>query len=237
MGFALSHGSAWIFAVFAALGLGLALPYLVVAAAPALATALPRPGPWMVVLRRVLGFALATTAVWLASVLATEAGTTAAAALGGLMIVAVGLLYLRHRLAGRPRARRRGGPGGGRPARLPGSRPWGPESAAAEPRAEAFWVPFAEGDIAGLIALGKVVFVDVTAEWCITCQINKTLVLYRGEVSRRLGGDGVVAMQADWTPPRRGHSRATSPASAVTAFPSTPFTAPAPGAASRCPNC
>ena len=210
VGFALSHGSAWIFAVFAALGLGLALPYLVVAAAPALATALPRPGPWMVVLRRVLGFALAATAVWLASVLATEAGTTAAAALGGLMIVAVGLLYLRHRLAGRPR--RAVVAGLAAVALLaflvPGR--WGPESAApaaAEPRAEAFWVPFDEGDIAGLIALGKVVFVDVTAEWCITCQINKTLVLYRGEVSRRLGGDGVVAMQADWTHPDAAISR------------------------------
>jgi suppressor for copper-sensitivity B len=52
-----------------------------------------------------------------------------------------------------------------------------------------------------------VVFVDVTAEWCITCQLNKTLVLHQGEVARRLGGDGVVAMQADWTHPDAAISR------------------------------
>ena len=69
------------------------------------------------------------------------------------------------------------------------------------------------------------VFVDVTAEWCITCQINKTLVLYRGEVSRRLGGDGVVAMQADWTHPDAAISRYLAGFGRY-GFPSTPFTAP-----------
>ena len=205
VGFALSHGPGQIFAVFAALGIGLALPYLVVAAAPGLATALPRPGPWMVVLRRVLGFALAATAVWLTSVLAVEAGATAAAAVAGLMIVAVGLLYLRHRLAGRPRRAVVAGlaaitltafvvPG------LSGPAP-------TDLKAEALWVAFDEGAIAGQIARGKVVFVDVTAEWCITCQANKALVLYQGEVARRLGGAGVVAMQADWTHPDAAISR------------------------------
>ena len=211
VGFALSHGPGQIFAVFAALGVGLALPYLVVAAAPALATALPRPGPWMVVLRRILGFALAATAAWLTSVLAVEAGATAAAAVAGLMILAVGLLYLRHRLAGRPRRAVAAGLAAiallafvipGRSGSFPTGRA-GP----ADLKAEALWVSFDEGAIASQIARGKVVFVDVTAEWCITCQVNKTLVLYRGEVARRLGGDGVVAMQADWTHPDEAISR------------------------------
>ena len=208
VGFALSHGPGQIFAVFAALGVGLALPYLVVAAAPGLATALPRPGPWMVVLRRVLGFALAATAVWLTSVLAVEAGATAAAAVAGLMIVAVGLLYLRHRLAGRPRRAIVAGlvaialfafvvPG------LSGSFPAAP----VDLKAKAPWVSFDESAIADQVSRGKVVFVDVTAEWCITCQVNKTLVLDQGEVARRLGGDGVVAMQANWTHPDEAISR------------------------------
>ena len=205
VGFALSHGPGQIFAVFAALGIGLALPYLVVAAAPALATALPRPGPWMVVLRRVLGFALAATAVWLTSVLAVEAGATAAAAVAGLMIVAVGLLYLRHRLAGRPR--RAVVAGLAVVALLAFLVPVRSGPVPADLKAEALWVPFDEGAIAGQVARGKVVFVDVTAEWCITCQVNKALVLYQGEVARRLGGDGVVAMQADWTHPDEAISR------------------------------
>ncbi|MBL6928558.1 MAG: hypothetical protein ISR44_05250 [Rhodospirillales bacterium] len=70
VGFALSRGPAEILWVFAALGVGLALPYLAVAAVPVLATRLPRPGPWMVRLRQVLGFALAATAVWLITVIA-----------------------------------------------------------------------------------------------------------------------------------------------------------------------
>ena len=205
VGFALSHGPGQIFAVFAALGIGLALPYLVVAAAPGLATALPRPGPWMVVLRRVLGFALAATAVWLTSVLAVEAGATAAAAIAGLMIAAVGLLYLRHRLAGH--ARRTVVAGLAAIALIAFVVPGLSGPAPTDLKAEALWVAFDEGAIAGQVARGKVVFVDVTAEWCITCQINKTLVLYRGEVARRLGGDGVVAMQADWTHPDDAISR------------------------------
>jgi suppressor for copper-sensitivity B len=64
-----------------------------------------------------------------------------------------------------------------------------------------YWQKFDETEIASLIAQGKVVFVDVTAEWCITCQANKTLVLNRGDVARRLGGDDIVAMRADWTRP------------------------------------
>ena len=208
VGFALSHGPGQIFAVFTTLGVGLALPYLVVAAVPALATALPRPGPWMIVLRRILGFALAATAAWLISALAAEAGMMAAAVIAGLTVVAVGLLYLRHRLAGRPRHAVVAGLAA--VALLAFVVPGQSGPIPADPtrnQAEALWVPFDEGAIAGQVAGGKVVFVDVTAEWCITCQINKTLVLYQGEVARRLGGDGVVAMQADWTHPDEAISR------------------------------
>ncbi|MEX0758991.1 MAG: protein-disulfide reductase DsbD domain-containing protein, partial [Tistlia sp.] len=91
VGFALSRGTPEILAVFAALGLGLALPYLLVAAAPALATRLPRPGPWMVTLRRLLGLALAGTALWLLSVLAAQVGWQAAVA-AGLLLLALALL-------------------------------------------------------------------------------------------------------------------------------------------------
>lgn len=194
VGFALARGPGVILAVFACLGVGLALPYLVVAGAPGLATRLPRPGPWMVVLRRVLGFALAATALWLLSVLATHTGLLGAATIGTLAAAAGAALYLRQRRGWRIL--------------------WAlslatlaflvplPEGAA--PRASAtedLWKPFDQAAIPGLVAAGKTVFVDVTADWCITCQINKSLVIFEDEVLARLSDDKVVSMQADWTLP------------------------------------
>ena len=194
VGFALSRGPGVILAVFACLGVGLALPYLAVAGAPGLATRLPRPGPWMVVLRRILGLALAATALWLLSVLATHAGHLGAAAVGALAVAAGVALYLNHR-----RGRRFLWAFG--LAALAFLVPF-PESAT--PRASAaedLWKPFDRAAIPGLVAAGKTVFVDVTADWCITCQLNKTLVIYEDDVMARLTGDPVVSMQADWTLP------------------------------------
>ena len=194
VGFALARSPGVIAAVFACLGIGLALPYLVIAAAPGIATRLPRPGPWMVVLRRVLGLALAATALWLLSVLATSAGLLGAATVGALAAAAAGALYLRHR-------------SGGRIAWALGLATLAflvPLSENAAPRAssaEDLWAPFDQAAIPGLVAAGKTVFIDVTADWCITCQLNKSLVIYKDDVMARLSGDRVVSMQADWTLP------------------------------------
>jgi suppressor for copper-sensitivity B len=204
VGFALARGGLEIFSVFAALGLGLALPYLTVAAFPGLATRLPKPGPWMVTLRRILGFALAATALWLLSVLAASAGFTAAAVVGVIAALAAWELALK-----RPRppllvalaiaAFMAPGwlgeaPSGGREA-LSGA---GPEQSET---LDGLWTAFDEKEIPGLIAQGKTVFVDVTAEWCITCLVNKTFVLASEKVLAALKGDNVVVMQADWTRP------------------------------------
>ena len=79
VGFAFARGTAEIFMVFGALGIGLSLPYLLVAAFPGMATRLPRPGKWMVGMRRFLGVLLAATGLWLVTVIAAEAGTDTAA--------------------------------------------------------------------------------------------------------------------------------------------------------------
>jgi suppressor for copper-sensitivity B len=63
------------------------------------------------------------------------------------------------------------------------------------------WKPFDKEALAKYVGDGKVVFVDVTAEWCITCQVNKAAVVYRGKVAEQLMGGNVIAMQADWTRP------------------------------------
>ncbi len=201
VGFALSRGSLEILAVFAALGIGLSGPYLVVAAFPGLATSLPRPGPWMVKLKWVLGIALAGTALWLAYVMSAITGLETAVVVGALAILAAAI----------PLTKRLDGSRVGRMAvpmsvflglaaiAVPVVRDGGP--AVQEAEVEIGWTPFDRAEIARHVSAGKVVFVDVTADWCITCQFNKKRVLGVGEVATLLQASGMVAMRADWTRP------------------------------------
>lgn len=199
VGFAMTRGPGEILAVFAALGFGLALPYLAIAAFPGLAAGLPRPGRWMIVLRRILSLALIATAAWLLTVLAVQTSTLAAVVVAGLMIVIGLALWLRHR---RPATLGRAGVGvvavlAAMAMLLPTQLP----RAAGTGQTATDWAVFDRSAIAPLIGAGQVVFVDVTAEWCLTCLTNKLLVVERGAVAESLGGDQVTAMQADWTLP------------------------------------
>ena len=192
--FALAGGTPEVALVFTMLGLGLALPYLAVAARPSIVRRLPRPGPWMLRLRVVLALMLLATALWLAWVLSSVAGARAALAVAGLVALAGLLATLRPRLgrAALPAAAAVLLAAVLAPAVLP------PQARAATQGA---WVPFDREGIAERVAGGEVVFVDVTADWCLTCQANKRLVLDRGAVADRLASDAVVAMRADWTRP------------------------------------
>ncbi|MFC4350475.1 protein-disulfide reductase DsbD family protein [Fodinicurvata halophila] len=209
VGFALTRGPLEILAIFLALGVGLALPYLLVAAWPALAAALPKPGRWMIVLRRILALALLASALWVLSVLAVQLSSLAAWLVGiqfGLLLL---VLWLRHR-SRLPYAPAVGMASiialGALGIALPGM-PFGQGSGA--PAAESqdtaageiAWRELVPEEIAGQVDAGHVVFVDVTAEWCITCQVNKSLVLDRERVVDLLGQDQVVAMRGDWTKP------------------------------------
>ena len=201
VGFALARGAGEVILVFVALGIGLALPYLVIAAVPALATRLPRPGRWMVVLKKLLSLALVATALWLLTVMAVQVSALAAYVVGGLMAALVLLLWGRRHL-GRPARRAAVALASGValaafvvPPQF--SRPAG----AVESTATTEWMAFDRAAIDTLVADGHVVFVDVTADWCLTCQANKVLVIDRGEVAALLESDEVVAMQADWTLP------------------------------------
>jgi len=194
IGFALAAGPFEIFAIFLALGLGLAAPYLLVALLPRLALWLPRPGHWMLTLRHVLGLALAATALWLVSVLVAQTGAAVALAAGALIAAAaVALLLLRA-----PMARRLVPPALLAAAFLVPALLSAPPPAA---RADAFWRPFDRAQIERLVSDGHVVFVDVTADWCLTCKLNEQLVIAAPAVSARLSAPGVVAMRADWTRP------------------------------------
>ncbi|HSR70739.1 MAG TPA: protein-disulfide reductase DsbD domain-containing protein [Kiloniellales bacterium] len=204
VGFALAHGPGEILLIFAVLGLGLALPYLAIAAAPGLAARLPRPGPWMVWLRRILGLALAATAVWLLSVLAAQIGAGPASLIGLLLLGLGPALWL-----GRSEGRRRIAGGAligvfAIAALLPAglaARDQGAPSAADTAAASDVWRPLELERIPALVASGKTVFVDVTADWCLTCQVNKRLVLERETVRERFAEAEVVLMRGDWTLP------------------------------------
>jgi len=218
VGFALARGPGEIAAVFAMLGVGMALPYLAIAAVPSLATRLPRPGAWMIRFKQVMGLLLAGTAVWLLSVLAAQVGWSGVALLAALMAGLVGLFALRRRLTGAAHAGltaaillvmagsfavpATGGAIGGAIGGAPGAAPV--VGAAKAPAADTDWAAFDEAAIPRLVAEGKVVFVDVTADWCITCKVNKAAVIDRDPVASALAGPGVVAMQADWTKPDDG---------------------------------
>jgi suppressor for copper-sensitivity B len=201
VGFALASGPAEIFAVFAALGIGLALPYLAVAALPSLAQRMPRPGPWMIALRRLLGLALLGTAIWLLTVLTAQVGMRGVAALAALLVLLLAFLWIVREAGERRRMVRLAGVAvlAVLAFALPG-RFASTDAAHATPG----WQVWDRAAVDRLVADGKVVLVDVTADWCITCQVNKALVLTRGEVGARLAGGGsapVVAMRADWTKP------------------------------------
>ena len=141
IGFALGASDFNVVAIFFGMGLGMATPYLLVAISPGIATRMPRPGAWMIKLKRILALALLATAFWL----------------GGILIMQY--------------------------QAVPGS--------------------FDEVALQQQVAQGKTVFVDVTAAWCITCQVNKKLVLDRPDISARLHSPDVIEYVRDWTKPNQ----------------------------------
>ena len=142
IGFALAGSAFNIFTIFTFLGLGLAAPYIALAVLPGLFKYLPKPGKWMLTLRRVLAVALLATAVWLGSTLYTVA---------------------------------------------------------TQPTLDAGWQKFDQSQIQPAVEQGKVVFVDITADWCLTCKANKRLVIDTDDVQQALSQPHVVRMQGDWT--------------------------------------
>ena len=203
VGFALARGAGEIYLVFAALGLGLALPYLLVAALPGLASRLPRPGAWMTHLRRLLGLALAGTAVWILTVLAAQVGPQLAA-LSAVLLGLLGLaLWFRARAGDRMTGRLASPVLAGLLALAVLLAPFaGPQVRAREvAQSESAWAQLDLQAVDAAVAAGQVVLVDVTADWCLTCQVNKKLVLDKQEVVGRLADDGVLLQRGDWTSP------------------------------------
>lgn len=194
IGFALGGSAISVVLIFTALGLGLATPYLLVAAFPRLARHMPRPGRWMGVLRAILGFALVGTALWLAYVLQAE-WAEKASYVGGGLLSALFILWINHSIK-HPRVLIKGIIAITLALAFAFNVPaW----FAASPKERVNWQIFNEAAIPALVAEGKTVFVDVTADWCLTCKVNERLVLETPEIVKFLNSENVIAMRADWT--------------------------------------
>lgn len=195
VGFALSQGTAEIFSIFAALGVGMASPYLIVAAFPAMANVIPRPGPWLVHVKRIFGVALVATAGWLLIVFSELTAGTLAISIGATLAAGLTVLSLWKGSSPKSVAAATGTIGlVVAVVAIFMSQPQAPN------RNDIPWRTFSRSDLRLLVDNGRTVFVDVTADWCIACKINKALVINRKEIAGRLASD-VVPMRADWTKP------------------------------------
>jgi thiol:disulfide interchange protein DsbD len=201
-----------LFAIFALVGLGLAFPFLLIAFVPALYRFLPRPGAWMEAFKQLLGFTLIATAVWLTSVLMSQIGSDRAAQfMYFLVFVAIGCWGFGHfgGLAATGRRQLIAAVGGIGISALAGFFLLDMEfaeidtcddgSLAAELSfaEEIPWQAFSEERVAALS--GTPVFIDFTADWCLTCKVNENAILETRPVRQAMQELGVVPLKADWT--------------------------------------
>ncbi|MGQ0619608.1 MAG: protein-disulfide reductase DsbD family protein [Panacagrimonas sp.] len=198
LGFALAQPPISGLAVFAALGLGLALPFLLMGFVPGFARLLPKPGAWMETFKQVMAFPMYLTAVWLLWVLG---GLTSRDGMGlallGLVLVGFGVWVM---------GRARGGAGrvlayaailaavslAFHPALRVSTGETGKQVAAG-------WEPYSDSRLAQLRAEGRSVFVDFTADWCLTCKLNERGTLRSDRVKELFRSRDVVLLVGDWT--------------------------------------
>jgi thiol:disulfide interchange protein len=207
IGYALSASPVVTFAVFTALALGLAAPYLALTLQPAWTRVLPKPGVWMDVLKQAVSVPIFVTVIWLAWVLSNAYGAAVLAALlSGFLLLAIagwflgrwpaqrvsaavaaffvlaviGLAAYSPKLAEEPAAN---------------SAPSG--SASSAPAGG--WQSWSADAVARYQAQGRPVFVDFTASWCLSCQVNERVALRQPEVAQAFQAANVALLKADWT--------------------------------------
>jgi thiol:disulfide interchange protein DsbD len=205
LGYAIAQSPVVTLAVFAALGAGMALPYVLLAWFPAWRRRLPRPGAWMERVKQFLAFPLYATVAWLAWVLGAQLDNDAVLRLAiGLVFVAFAAWAWRLYRIGGPRAW-----AGAAVASLVGvamliaplvsGSVQSAEARTARVAPDDDWQSFTPATVASLTSSGRAVFVDFTAAWCVTCQVNKRLVLNKDDVRSAFAAKNVALVRADWT--------------------------------------
>ena len=203
LGLAFTLPGAQALALFAALGVGMALPYLAASAWPGLARAIPRPGAWMATFKTAMAFPMLATVVWLAWVLGQQTGIDGVAGLLAVLVALAFALWAWGRIDSGRVARAAWSACGALllGAVLAWALPTWHEARAASPGAAADqrWQPWSAARVAALNAEGRTVFVDFTAAWCVTCQVNKRTTLGDTAVLADLDARRVALLRADWT--------------------------------------
>jgi thiol:disulfide interchange protein DsbD len=216
LGLAVTLPTAQALAIFAALGLGLALPYLLASAWPGLARSLPRPGAWMATFKTLMAFPMFATVVWLVWVLGQQAGMDAVAGLRGVLLALAFTAWAWGLPARRPATRVLWLAGSG--LLLAATLAWawptwlalpaasavtsagaGSTGASPEGPQDGDWQPWSPQRVQAALASGRPVFVDFTAAWCVTCQFNKRTTLADAQVRADFAAKRVVLLRADWT--------------------------------------
>ena len=200
LGFAVGLPAAQALLVFAAIGVGMALPYLAASLVPAVARLLPRPGAWMDTFRKLMAFPMFATVAWLVWVLGQQSGIDGAAALLVLLVL-LSMVAWAFTLTGRSRAVI-----ATFSIAMLAASTWtlGPkvtELAATGPASTTMgrWQTWEPGRVEQIVASGQPVFVDFTAAWCVTCQYNKKTTLADADVLADLDAKKVALLRADWT--------------------------------------
>jgi len=206
IGYALAQPAASTFAVFTALAIGLALPYLALTIQPAWTRLLPRPGAWMEILKQVVSIPIFATVIWLAWVLAQAYGAAMLAALlAGFLLLAIAGWFL-----GRWPAQRWSTAIAGLIALFVVGLGVYSSGALAEEQvfhsgttvnvsAKGLWEPWSADAAYRYQAQGRPVFVDFTASWCLSCQVNERVALSQPEVQKAFADADVALLRADWT--------------------------------------
>lgn len=205
IGFALAQSAAVTFAIFTALALGLAAPYLLLSFNPAWTRLLPRPGAWMEVLKQATAVPIFGTVIWLVWVFSQSAGVNALLGLlsGFLLLAIAGWVLGRWPL--KTSATIVAAAVGLCAVALPiyAAQKYGSFAEAATKATAAdgpsTWEAFTPQLVENYRAQGKPVLVDFTASWCLSCQVNEKVVLDRDDVQKRLHDSGIALVRADWT--------------------------------------
>ncbi|HWY63401.1 MAG TPA: thioredoxin family protein [Rhizomicrobium sp.] len=201
LGFALTQSVVSALLIFLSLGVGFALPFMILGLWPSALSFLPRPGPWMLRLKQFLAFPMYGAAAWLAWVLAQEAGANGVAVLLASFValaLAVWLWGVTREMSARGR-----GIGAAAAALILIAMAYGLSTlsgmSAPAVTASISSEKFTEAKLASLRASGKPVFLDATAAWCITCLVNEQAVLSRPTVKDAFKQKQVTYLVADWT--------------------------------------